>query len=146
MMIAALGKACELLEQSLEQAKFDEHSQQLRDRLYTKLTERLTGLTRNGHPTEALPNTLRYQRNARRLWCTHKLTAVVRSISITGVTSKQVLDAISDRVACSAGAACHSGHVSVSGTLAAMGLTPEAALSTLRLSTGRYVSIDEYRS
>jgi cysteine desulfurase len=46
-----------------------------------------------------------------------------------------LLAAVPD-VAASAGAACHSGEVNVSGTLRAMGVSEEVALGTIRFSTG----------
>ena len=48
------------------------------------------------------------------------------------------------QVACSAGSACHAGSVGViSGVLHAMGLEPEYASGTLRLSFGRHTDAAE---
>ncbi|MCA1810319.1 MAG: cysteine desulfurase NifS, partial [Lentisphaerae bacterium] len=71
----------------------------------------------NGHPERRLPNTL--------------------SIAIQDLAANELLDAIRDRVAASAGSACHAGQVTISGVLAAMGVPTEWARGTLRLSTGR---------
>jgi len=74
----------------------------------------------NGHPERRLPNTL--------------------SISFHGVDANALLDVIQDKVAASAGAACHSGHVQVSHVLQAMHIPEEWARGTLRFSTGRMTS------
>jgi cysteine desulfurase len=47
------------------------------------------------------------------------------------------LDQIAPRVAASAGAACHSDTIEVSGVLKAMGVPLDWAKGTLRLTTGR---------
>jgi len=46
-------------------------------------------------------------------------------------------------VAASAGAACHSGDVTVSHVLAAMHLSLEWARGTIRLSVGRFTTVNE---
>jgi cysteine desulfurase len=89
----------------------------MRDRLEQGLLDRLSDLKVNGHPTRRLPNTL--------------------SVSVLGLDANQLLATIGDRVALSAGAACHSGEVRVSHVLRAMGIPAEWAQGTLRFSTGR---------
>jgi cysteine desulfurase len=98
----------------------------MRDRLYEGLRDRLGGLRRNGHPDHSLPNTL--------------------SVGFTGVEADALLARIADRVAASAGAACHTGSVTVSPILRAMHVPLPAAKGTLRLSTGRYTTADEMDS
>ena len=70
-----------------------------------------------GHPDKRLPNTL--------------------SVSTHGVDANALLAAIEAKVAASAGAACHSGQIRISGVLQAMHLPEEWARGTLRFSTGR---------
>ncbi len=114
-MIAALGKACEIARRD-----FDENSgrmRRLRDRLESAILADIAGAVVNGHPAHRLPNTL--------------------SISFPGLAANQILENIQDRVAASAGAACHSDTVSVSHVLRAMGLDENRAGGTLRLTTGR---------
>ena len=88
---------------------------ELRDRLHDGLAGNLPGLVLNGHPDHRLPNTL--------------------NVSIPDVTAVELL-AKTPEVAASAGAACHSGEVHISATLAAMGLLPDQARGSVRFSTG----------
>ena len=94
------------------------------------LRQRLLGRLRAGRPdlvvhgsSHRLPNTL--------------------SVAFPGVDANRLLGRLSDRVAASAGAACHSNRVAVSHVLAAMGLDSQTALSTIRLSVGRFTSEEE---
>jgi cysteine desulfurase len=113
--IVGLGKACEIAQREL--ATRADHMKRMRDRLEQALLDRLPDLKVNGHPTRRLPNTL--------------------SVSVLGLDTNQLLANIGDRVALSAGAACHSGEVRVSHVLRAMGIPAEWAQGTLRFSTGR---------
>jgi cysteine sulfinate desulfinase/cysteine desulfurase-like protein len=61
MMIAALGRACQLLAASLNDDQVDRHSEALRNRLLQGLQRTVPGIRRNGHPIRTLPNTLRYR-------------------------------------------------------------------------------------
>ena len=74
----------------------------------------------NGHPQQRLPNTL--------------------SVSFRGVRADALLTSISDRVAASAGSACHAHDVRLSPVLHAMGVEPEWGMGTLRLAVGRYTT------
>jgi cysteine desulfurase len=76
----------------------------------------------NGHKSERLPNTL--------------------SVNFPGVVGADLLARIPELCA-STGAACHSGMTQVSPTLAAMGVTPEIAQGTVRLSVGWYTSEEQ---
>jgi len=94
------------------------------------LRERLAGRLRTGRPDmvvhgprDRLPNTL--------------------SVAFPGVDANQLLGRLGDRVAASAGAACHSNRVAVSHVLAAMGVDTSIALATIRLSVGRFTTEDE---
>ncbi len=118
--IVALGEAARLVRTTL--AHEATRMTALRDRLHGLLTAAIPGLQLNGHPTERLPNTL--------------------NISFPAVAGWQVLDA-APAVAASTGSACHAGDHAVSGVLAAMGLTPEAAMGAVRLSLGRFTTESE---
>ena len=65
------------------------------------------------------------------------------SVGLPGVRAGDLLAAIGDRLAASAGAACHGLTVQVSHVLAAMGVTTAVALGTIRLSVGRFTTEDE---
>jgi selenium donor protein len=57
-------------------------------------------------------------------------------ISFPNISANLILDMLSNKIACSAGAACHSDEVTMSYVLNAMKVTPEVAMGTLRISTG----------
>ncbi len=116
--IAGLGAACELAADELG-ARIDRY-RGLRDRLWQGLASKLPEVRWNAgeaDPAGVLPNTL--------------------SIEFAGAAGDVLLQALDlAGVAASAGAACHSGSVSPSHVLSAMGRSPEQARATLRLSVG----------
>jgi cysteine desulfurase len=118
--IVALGEAARLARTTLAQEAA--RMTALRDHLHGLLAAAIPGLHLNGHPTERLPNTL--------------------NISFPGVAGWQLL-AAAPAVAASTGSACHAGEHAVSGVLAAMGLTQEAAAGAVRLSLGRFTTATE---
>ena len=93
------------------------HMQAMRDRLYEGLKNSCDQVKLNGHAQQRLPNTL--------------------SISFLGLEANRILDAIGSEVAASAGAACHSDTVQISGVLKAMKVPLKWAIGTLRLTTGK---------
>lgn len=95
----------------------------LRDRLEQRLHSVLRGRSHlNGHPHDRLPNTL--------------------NIRIEGTSALALLAAMPE-LACSAGSACHAGQDVPSPVLSAMGIPPSEALTAIRLSLGRWTTIDE---
>lgn len=68
------------------------------------------------------------------------------SISIQGVQSHEILHQIEDKLACSAGSACHAGEVSISPVLQAMKVPADFAAGTLRLSLGISTTEEEIES
>ncbi|RQM30871.1 hypothetical protein B5M09_013246, partial [Aphanomyces astaci] len=116
----ALGTACELAQQSLATG-LSQSLLSLRRQLLTSLTSLLATVPVkvNGPAdvTKLLPNTL--------------------SISFQGVSANELLHMIEDRVAASAGSACHSQATTVSHVLEAMQVPVEFALGTLRLTVGK---------
>jgi cysteine desulfurase len=95
----------------------------LRDRLRERLVDGVPGLIEHAAAAVRLPNTL--------------------SVGLPGAHAGELLDAVGDELAASAGAACHGFNVQVSHVLAAMGVTPDVALGTIRLSVGRFTTEDE---
>jgi len=119
--IIGLGAAAALVGRDLEG-----HSARLRamrDRLQAGLLAADPDARVNGHPTRRLPNTL--------------------SIGFRDLDADDLLVEMSDRVAASAGAACHSNQVTISAVLQAMGVPLEYARGTLRFSVGRMTTADE---
>lgn len=93
-----------------------ERQRGLRDRLWESLQAVLPGIRRNGHPDDALPNTL--------------------NVSFPGVVGSAILDATPE-IAAATGSACHEGDPVPSPVLRAMGLDAATALGAIRLSLGR---------
>jgi cysteine desulfurase len=110
---AALGAACALAERGLDARR--EHAQSMRDRLEKRLREAFPGLVVHGALAKRLPNTL--------------------YAAFPGLDANELL-ARMDGVATGSGAACHSGKADPSKVLLAMGVRPEIARATLRLTTG----------
>jgi cysteine desulfurase len=78
---------------------------------------------RHGEPSETLPNTL--------------------NVRFEGLRGDRVLDE-TDAVAASTGSACHEGgEPEPSSVLTAMGVDPEAALGSVRLSLGEMTTEEE---
>jgi len=120
--VVGLGKACELIRQSL--AEYRDHMREMRDLLEAGLLDRFPDSKLNGHPEIRLPNT--------------------SSISFKGIEANVILANLSG-VGASAGAACHTDHVDVSSVLQAMEVPLEFAMGTIRFSVGRFTTADEIR-
>jgi cysteine desulfurase len=116
-----LGEAARRAEQQLPQA--GDQLGRLRD-LLLELLESETGrqLSVNGAAADRLPNTL--------------------SVNFPEVIGSELL-ARTDQICASTGAACHSGETRLSDTLLAIGLDPEQARGTVRLSLGWSTSQDD---
>jgi cysteine desulfurase NifS len=122
--IAGLGKACDVAKRDLE--KNQGHMKEMRDRLVNGLENSLKGVVDvrvNGHPGDRLPNTA--------------------SVSFANIEANRLISKIEDRVAVSAGAACHSDQVEVSSTLEAMKVPLDLAIGTVRFSTGKLTTKEE---
>lgn len=120
--IAGLGKACEIAGRDMTHRY--EHAVKLRDMLFERLRKRLD-IKLNGHPALRLPNTV--------------------NIAIKGIIGEDLVAALNDKVAFSAGSACHAGIRNPSAVLKAMSLTDTDALSSVRLSVGKDNNEDEIR-
>ena len=111
--IVGLGSACALAGEDLP--GHARHMQAMRDRLHERLAAGWADLRLNGHPDERLPNTL---------------SVCFRNVEATAMLTTM------DRIAASAGAACHTDAIDVSHVLTAMGVPTDYAMGTLRFSTG----------
>jgi cysteine desulfurase NifS/selenium donor protein len=113
--IVGLGKACEVAARRLPQdaRRFEE----LRERLFEALAREVPGLRRNSPWERGLPNTL--------------------SVGFPGVDASALLAEVGEKVAASAGAACHAAGVEVSSVLEAMNVPIDYAMGTVRFSVGR---------
>jgi cysteine desulfurase len=111
--IVGLGVACEVARRSLDTAGV--RMSALRDQLWTRLSEQVAGLILNGHVKGRLPNTLNV--------CFPKVSGTA-------------LLAATPEVAASTGSACHDGNEAASAVLLAMGVPPEEAIGSVRLTLG----------
>lgn len=118
--IVGLGKACEIASRDLD--KNMQHFTHMRDMLHNRLQETLPegSFLLNGHPELRLPNTL--------------------SLAFFRVEANTLLSEISDRVAASAGAACHADQIDLSHVLEAMQVPIDYAMGTVRFSVGRHTT------
>ncbi|MDI7261340.1 MAG: cysteine desulfurase family protein [Thermodesulfobacteriota bacterium] len=119
LLIAGLGKACEIAKRFLNDSKILD----LRDRFWGLLKNNFgSKVVLNGHPIHRLPNTL--------------------NISFAGRVGSEILDRL-EGVAASTGAACHSGSIELSPVLKAMGISPEVGMGAIRFSLGRMTTFPE---
>jgi len=121
--IVGLGKACEIAKRDL--AENMAHFKRMRDRLHRGLKDALpeNSFILNGHPDLRLPNTL--------------------SLAFHLIEANTLLAEISDQVAASAGAACHSDQINLSSVLEAMHVPIDYAMGTVRFSVGRGTTKEE---
>jgi cysteine desulfurase len=96
----------------------------MRDLLITTITETIPSTKLTGHPTQRLPNHASF---------------VFKDVD--GNTLLMMLDAAG--FACSSGSACKTGSPEPSDVLLAMGLSPEWALGSLRVTLGQQTSAEE---
>ena len=114
--IVGLGKAAELAGQEIGQEA--ERLTHLRDKLIKGLLEKIPHLHLNGHPVRRLPNNV--------------------NISVDSVEGESMLLSLDlEGIAASTGSACSSASLEPSHVLLALGLPPEQAHGSLRLTLGR---------
>jgi cysteine desulfurase len=118
--IVGFGKACEIL--SNEWQAESERLRTLRDKLLHVLTNKLDEVHINGSLERRLPNNL--------------------NLSFAFVEGESLLMAIRD-VAVSSGSACTSASLEPSYVLHAMGVTDDAAHSSIRFGLGRFTTEEE---
>lgn len=118
--IVGLGAACALVAANLSTDA--DRIRDLRDDLWARLHSAIPGIIRLGDPQHALPNTL--------------------SISIPGRRGLDVL-ASCPGIAASTGSACHTGEITPSAVLIAMGVPADVAAGAIRLSLGSHTTSDQ---
>jgi len=112
--IVGLGAACEAVGRDLDAMVV--RMRALRDSLWDRLAAAVHGIALNGHRDLRLPNTL--------------------NVRFPRASGNAVL-AGAPEVAASTGSACHEGHDSASSVILAMGIAPQDALGSVRLTIGR---------
>ena len=118
--IVGLGVACEAAAAGLE--KNARRIEALRELLWQKLRAAIPDIELNGHPEQRLPNILN-----------------VRFPQVGG----DILLATAPQIAASTGSACHGGHQAASQVILSMGIAPDQALGSVRLSLGRCTTEDQ---
>jgi cysteine desulfurase len=113
--IVGLGKACEIAQRTM--AEETDRLSALRDRLYRGLSERVAGVTLNGHPTRRLPGNLH--------------------VSLEAVEGESLMMSLKT-IAVSSGSACTSASLEPSHVLTAIGLSNEMAHTSIRFGIGRF--------
>ena len=121
LLDVGLGAACELAESHAM-------TPELRDLFWNELQKTFGDrVVLNGHPDRRLPNTL--------------------SVSFVGRNGSEILARLEEKgVAASLGAACHRDSVELSPVIAAMGISKEAGMGTLRFSLGRPTTEEEIQT
>ena len=128
--IVGLGKASELVTNDLE-ARI-KHFQTTRNIIYKKLVDNFGDYVKLHGPPIDFNVINKENRLSNTLF-----------ISFPGIEANLIIDMLSDKIACSAGAACHSDDVKISHVLEAMKISSTIAMGTLRLSTGLKLSIED---
>lgn len=118
--IVGLGTACMLAHRDL--AEESRRICGLRDRLWRRLENQISGLALNGHPHNRLPNTL--------------------NVRFPGIEGNALLNACTT-IAASTGSACHEAGASASSVILAMGVPENEAIGSVRLTLGRSSSQDD---
>lgn len=120
--IVGLGKAAELAKKELRERM--EHNLNLRERLIKGLEERLSDYILTGHRTLRLPGNV--------------------SICVQYIEGESMLLLLSaEGFACSSGSACTSGSLEPSHVLLSMGIDPQLAQGSLRITLGRENTVED---
>jgi len=112
-----IGKAAELAEKRLAQGE-DDKIIKLRDKLIKEIMNKVVNVRLNGHPTNRLPGNVNF--------CFEFIEG-----------ESMLLNLDMEGVAASSGSACTSGSLEPSHVLLAIGLPPEIAHGSLRLTLGK---------
>ncbi|MDF1550486.1 MAG: aminotransferase class V-fold PLP-dependent enzyme, partial [Bacteroidales bacterium] len=120
--IVALGKACEIAERD-----FIDNTQNMlstKNRLLEGLRAKLNDKVQvNGTINNCLPNTL--------------------SVAFLGTEAHSLASAVSRQIFISTGSACHADSIEISSVLKAMNMELMTAASTVRISTGKFTTVEE---
>ena len=120
--IAGFAKAAEIAKN--EMTKEIEIQTKYRDKIIKNVLEKITDSYLNGHPTKRLPN---------------NVNLGIRFIEGESI----VLDLDSEGIAASTGSACSSKSLDPSHVLLAIGLKPQEAHGSLRVTVGRFTTDDD---
>jgi cysteine desulfurase len=119
-LIIGFGAACRLAAEGLSEEAH--RLKALRDRLWEGLSQRLAGLSVNGHPMERLPGNL--------------------NVSFDSVDGEALMMSLTE-IAVSSGSACTSADPEPSHVLRAMGVSEARSKASLRFGLGRFTTAEE---
>ncbi len=120
--IVGLGKAAEVAARGLPER--GERLRRLREEIVSRVLEEIPDVRLNGHPGQRLPHNVHF--------------------SFAGLSGAELVAALDrEGVSVSAGAACTSGSPVPSHVLQALGLPPELALGSLRVTLSRMTTEEE---
>jgi cysteine desulfurase len=122
--IVGFAKACEIAAQELTQES--KKLQDLKTLFFLSLKQSIPNIKLNGSLQNSLPGTL--------------------NISFPGFSSTHILSLLKNKFAISTGSACTSSSQEYSHVLNALGCTEEESSSSLRISFGKYTTIEELES
>ena len=120
-LVVGLGEACEIV--NAECYKDAQHLCNLTACLQSKMSKNFPNLLIFGHMERRIPGNL--------------------NIGIPGILAEHLVDMVSDKVAISTGAACSTGSAKPSHVLMALGVGPEIASSSVRISMGRFTTQEQ---
>ena len=113
-----VGMAEALRLASIEREEYAAHCARLRDLISAGILERVEGTRLNGHPTQRVPNNV--------------------NVSFDGIEAEPVLLGLDFAgIMASSGSACSSASLEPSHVLLAIGLSPQTAQGSLRITVGR---------
>lgn len=119
-LIVGFGVACEIARKNHEEERARIES--LTERLFTSIREVHHSVLLFGHEKRRLVGNL--------------------NIGFPGITAEEVIHSVANRIAISSGSACASATAEPSRVLLALGLEPEIAATSVRISLGRF-TLDE---
>lgn len=123
--IVGIGSAAELVTKELNERMI--HFKKTRNIIYRILKTNTPNLILHGPSIDLDEDITKNQ---------EKRLSNTLYISFPNLEANLILDLLSNKIACSAGAACHSDEIKMSYVLTAMNVSPSIAMGTLRISTG----------
>ena len=117
-LVVGLGEACELISEEMESER--QRITKLTAYLCSDLFESVPNIRLFGDPIMRVPGNL--------------------NMGVPGVLAENLVDAVSDTLAISTGAACSTGSPEPSHTIMALGVNDEIAATAVRISLGRFTT------
>ena len=120
-LCVGLGAACEIAGSRM--AVDRSHGEKMRNMFWNLLSDRIPGLSVNGHPEHRIPGNL--------------------NLRFSDTDADSLLTSLQGSLAASTGSACNAGMIAPSYVLHAIGLTGDQANRSVRFGFGRFTSLDD---